>query len=150
MEKLATHTSRYHIRRWDLYQQLGLWEEIKNTHQYTEWNLDARTMSLYRYNDGVWKKHRAVNYGRLRFESTEVVMTEPRHITHKADGMQRRQQIELSEIHAVQPYESEGGNDPADIIYTSEIQKCFHALPKHVRRLVGNIPEIALNDIHLT
>jgi hypothetical protein len=87
MEKLATHTSRYHIRRWDLYQQLGLWEEIKNTHQYTEWNLDARAMSLYRYNEGIWTNHRAVNYGSLRFESTGVVTTEPRHITHKADGI---------------------------------------------------------------
>jgi hypothetical protein len=44
----------------------------------------------------------------------------------------------------VQPHESEGGNDPADIIYTSEIGECLHALQKHVRRLVGHIPEITL------
>jgi hypothetical protein len=50
----------------------------------------------------------------------------------------------LSEIHAVQPYESEGGNDPVDNIYTSKIGELLHFLPKHVRRLVGNIPEIAL------
>jgi hypothetical protein len=29
-------------------------------------------------------------------------------------------------------------------IYTSYIGECFHALPKHVQRLVGNIAEIAL------
>jgi hypothetical protein len=58
--------------------------------------------------------------------------------------IQIRRQIELSEIHAVQPHESEGGNDPTDSIYTSEFGECFHALPKHMRRLVVNILEIAL------
>jgi hypothetical protein len=40
----------------------------------------------------------------------------------------------------------EGGNDPYESIYTSERVGCFHALPKHVRRLVGNIPELDLPD----
>jgi hypothetical protein len=39
---------------------------------------------------------------------------------------------------------SEGGHDPAESIYTSKIGECFHALPKHVRRLVGNIPDLDL------
>jgi hypothetical protein len=37
-----------------------------------------------------------------------------------------------------------GEQDPADSIYTSIIGECFHALPKHVRRLVGNIPDLDL------
>jgi hypothetical protein len=32
----------------DLYQQLGPCAKLKNIHQSTEWNLDARTVSLYR------------------------------------------------------------------------------------------------------
>jgi hypothetical protein len=33
-----------------------------------------------------------------------------------------------------------------DSIYTSAIRECFHALPKHERRLVGNIPDIVLSE----
>jgi hypothetical protein len=90
-------------------------------------------MELYRHNNG-----------RPGFESRGVKTAEPRHITHKADGTQRRRQIELSELHAVQPHDPEGGYSPTDSIYTSAIGEWFHALPKHVRRLVGNIPDIAL------
>jgi hypothetical protein len=71
-------------------------------------------------------------------------MTGPCHITHKADDTQRRRHIELSKLHAVQSHEREGGHNPTDSIYTSEIGECFHALPKHMRRLVGNIPDITL------
>jgi hypothetical protein len=31
-----------------------------------------------------------------------------------------------------------------DSIYTSAIGGCFHALPKHVQQLVGNIPDITI------
>jgi hypothetical protein len=37
-----------------------------------------------------------------------------------------------------------GEHNPADSIYISSIGECFHALPKHVRRLVGNIPDLDL------
>jgi hypothetical protein len=47
----------------------------------------------------------------------------------------------------VKPRESEGGNNPSDSIYTSDIGACFHALPKHMQRLLGHhIPEIALPE----
>jgi hypothetical protein len=128
----------------DLFQHLGPWGDIKNAHQNTEWNLDAGAMDLYRHKEGIWTKHRAVNYGRLRFESTGVTTVELRHVTHKADGTQRRRQIELSELHAGRSHEPEGGYNPTDSIYTSAIGECLHALPKHVPRLVGNILDIAL------
>jgi hypothetical protein len=98
---------------------LGSWVKLKNAHQSTEWNLDARKMSMYRYHEDIWTKQRAVNYGRLRFELTGAETTEPSHITHKADGTQRRQKNELNRIHAVQTQEIERGNDPVDSIYTS-------------------------------
>jgi hypothetical protein len=128
----------------DLFQHLGPWGDIKNSHQNTEWNLDAGAMTLYRHKEGMWTTHGAVNYGRIRFESAGVTMAERFHITHRADGTQRRRQIELSELHAIHSYEVEGGHNPRESIYTSEIEECFRALPKHVRRLVGNIPDIVL------
>jgi hypothetical protein len=70
-----------------------------NKHQSTEWKLDATALSLYRYYKGVWTKHRAINYGRLRFEITVTVSEEPRRMTHKAEGVQQRKQIE---VHAVE------------------------------------------------
>jgi hypothetical protein len=39
---------------------------------------------------------------------------------------------------------SAGGHEPADSIDTSNIGEFFHALPKHARRLVGNIPDLEL------
>jgi hypothetical protein len=71
-------------------------ETFKNTHQNTEWNLDADAMELYRHKDDIWTKYRAINYGRLRLESAGVTTAEPRHITHKADGTHRRRQIDMS------------------------------------------------------
>jgi hypothetical protein len=55
----------------DLYRIVGPWKEKALTHQTTECNLDATTLSLFRHHKEVWTKHRAVNYGRLRFELTE-------------------------------------------------------------------------------
>jgi hypothetical protein len=54
-----------------------------------EWNLDVTTLSLYRYYEGLWTKHKAINYGRLRLELTGTATEEPRHITHKAEGVQQ-------------------------------------------------------------
>jgi hypothetical protein len=94
-------------------------------------------------NKGIWTKHRAVNYGCLRFESAGVTTTEPRHVTHRSYGTQHRRQTELSKLHAVQSHDTDEGYNPTDGIYTSAMGVCCHALSKHVRRLVVNIPDIA-------
>jgi hypothetical protein len=91
-------------------------------------------------------KHRAINYGRLRFELMGTATVEPRRITHKAEGVQQRRQIDLTDVYAITDGTPEGGNGPAESIYTYKIGECFHALPKHVRRLVGNIPELYLPE----
>jgi hypothetical protein len=39
---------------------------------------------------------------------------------------------------------NDGGNEPAVSHYPSEIRDSFHLLPKHVRRLVGNISKLML------
>jgi hypothetical protein len=68
----------------DLYISLGPWRVKTHTHQTIEWNLDSTTLSLYRYYEGLWTNHRAMNYGRLRFELTGIATEEPQRITHKA------------------------------------------------------------------
>jgi hypothetical protein len=115
-------------------------------HQTTEYNMDAMTLSLYTYYEGVWTKHMAINYRRLRFEITGIASEEPRCITHKAEGVQWLGQIDLTDVHAVEDGDPEGLNDPSNSIYTSEIEECFHVVPKHIRRLVGNIPELNLPE----
>jgi hypothetical protein len=102
----------------DLYRSLGSWKETSLTHQTTEWNLDATSWSLFRHHEGVWTNHRAINYGRLGFELTGTATVEPRRITHKADGFQRRWRIELNNVYGVVDGALEGGHDPAESIYT--------------------------------
>jgi hypothetical protein len=77
----------------DLYSSLGPWKATPLTHQTTEWNLDATSLSLFRHHEGIWMNRRDINYGRPRFELTGTATAEPRCITHKADGIQRRRHI---------------------------------------------------------
>jgi hypothetical protein len=114
------------------------------THKTTEWNLDTTTLPLFRHHEGVWTKHRATNYGRLRLELTGTTTEAPRHTTHKAEDFQRRRHIKLTNVYRVTYCAYAREHDPADSIYTSSIGECFHALPKHVQRLVGNIPDLDL------
>jgi hypothetical protein len=85
----------------DLYRSLGPWKEKALTHQTTEWNLDATALSLFRYHEGVWINHRSINYGRLSFELTGTAAVEPQRITRKAEGVQRRRHIDLTDVYAV-------------------------------------------------
>jgi hypothetical protein len=93
-----------------------------NTHPSTECNLEATTLSLYRYYEGLWTKHRAINYGRLKFEITGITSEEPRRNTHKDRGVQQRRQIYLTEVHAVEGGAPEGGNCPAESIHSIHIR----------------------------
>jgi hypothetical protein len=113
----------------DLCSSLGSWKAKRHTHQTTEWNLDATTLSLFRYYEGVWTNHRAINYGRPRFELKGTATEEPRRITQKAEGVQRRRQIDLIEVYAVTEGAPERGNDPAESIYTSEMGGAFVRYP---------------------
>jgi hypothetical protein len=75
----------------------------------TVWNMDANTMSVYRYYEGVCTKHMAINYGRLSFEVREFASEEPRCITHKAEGIKWLRQIDLTEVHVIEEGAPEGG-----------------------------------------
>jgi hypothetical protein len=92
------------------------WTASLLTHRRTEWNLDAKALSLFRHHIGVWTTHPATNYGHLRFELTGTTTEAPRHLTHKADGVQRRRHIELTNVYGVTYCDHEGDHDPADNI----------------------------------
>jgi hypothetical protein len=47
-------------------------------------------------------------------------------------------------VYGVKDCACAGEHDPADSLYTSSIGECFLGLPKHARRLAGNIPDLDL------
>jgi hypothetical protein len=56
----------------------------------------------------------------------------------------RSSYIEVERIFALGKRETTEGNEPAASHYQSEIGDSFHSLPKHVQRLVGNIPQLTV------
>jgi hypothetical protein len=112
----------------DLYCCLEPWSALLLTHQTTEWNLYTMTLSLFRHHEGVWTKHQATNCRRLRFELTGMTREAPQHTTHKADGVQQRRHIKLTNVYGVIYSADAGEYNHAGSIYSSSIGDCFHAL----------------------
>jgi ribonuclease HI len=81
---------------------------------------------------------------RLRFENECVTVIGPQGITHKAQATIRSSYIEVEMLFSLGKLETTEENEPAASHYQSEIGDSFHSLPKHVRRLVGNIPQLTL------
>jgi hypothetical protein len=73
-----------------------------------------------------------------------VTVTGPQGITHKAHATIRSSYIEVERLFSLGTRETTGENEPAVSHYQSEIGDSFQSLPKHVRRLVGNIPKLTL------
>jgi hypothetical protein len=65
-------------------------------------------------------------------------------ITHKAQSTIISSYIEVERLFSLGKRETTEENEPAASHYQSEIGDSFHSLPKHVRRLVGNIPKLTL------
>jgi hypothetical protein len=78
----------------DITHQLGEWYD-EGGHQQTEWHLDAREETLYRFKNGKWERHEAKQRGRLRFEHECVTVGGPQGITHKAHTTIRSSYIEI-------------------------------------------------------
>jgi ribonuclease HI len=127
----------------DITHQLGEWYD-EGGHQKTEWHLDAREGTLYRCKYGKWERHKAKQRGRLRFENECVTVSGPQGITHKAQATIRSSYIEVERLFSLGKRETTEENEPAASHYQSEIGDSFQSLPKHVRRLVGNIPKLTL------
>jgi hypothetical protein len=73
-----------------------------------------------------------------------VTVGGPQGITHKVQATIRSSYIEVERLFPLGKRETTEENEPAASHYQSEIGNSFHSLPKHVRRLVGNIPQLTL------
>jgi hypothetical protein len=73
-----------------------------------------------------------------------VTVSGPQGITHKARATIRSSYIEVERLFPLGKQETTEEKEPAASHYQSEIGDSFHSLPKHVRRLVGNIPKLTL------
>jgi hypothetical protein len=81
-----------------------------------------------------------INLGRLRFSKTPWIVTQPHRFSHKIQVTQRTHYHEVAvKVNIV--CRSNGG--PTHIhTYTSGIGLSFLALPRHIRRLTGDIPAL--------
>jgi hypothetical protein len=127
----------------DITHQLGEWYD-EGGHQQTEWHLNARELTLYRCKDGKWERHKAKQRGRLRFENEGAAVGVPQGITHKVKSTIRSSYIEVERLFPLGKRYMTEEDEPAASHYQSKIGDSFHSLPKHVRRLVGNIPQLIL------
>jgi hypothetical protein len=73
-----------------------------------------------------------------------VTVSGPQGITHKAQSTIRSSYIDVERLFSLGKRETTGENEPAVSHYQSKIGDSFHSLPKHVRRLVGNMPKLTL------
>jgi hypothetical protein len=80
----------------------------------------------------------------LRFQNEGTTFDGTAGITHKAQATMSSSYIEVEMLFPLGKREMTGGNEPAVSHYQSKIGDSFHSLPKHVRRLVGNIPQLML------
>jgi hypothetical protein len=88
--------------------------------------------------NGQWEKLQAQNIGSLRFCMVGTPCNTPSRTTHIIDIKHRERYIEIMHQDEVNQY-VETKSTPLNT-YTSGIGNCILALPKHIQRLVGNIP----------
>jgi hypothetical protein len=79
----------------------------------------------------------------MRFENEVTTAGGPLGITHKSQATMRSSYIEVERIFPVGKQETTGG-EPEVSHYQSEIGDSINSLPKHVRRLEGNISQLTL------
>jgi hypothetical protein len=103
--------------------------------------LDSRAQELWHQKNNKWIRQQAQNIGRLRFITQGREGSEPliHTLTHVATVTQRHRYIEISKQtpnhtqHITQITQM--------VLYMSAIGEGFHALPRHVQRLMGDIGE---------
>jgi hypothetical protein len=113
-------------------------------YQQTEWHLNVREGTLYRCKEVKWERHDAKQRGRLRFENEGMTVGGPAGRIHKVQATMRSMYVEVDRLIPLVKREMKGKHEPAFSHYKSEIGDYFHSLPKHMRRLVRNIPQLTL------
>jgi hypothetical protein len=121
-----------------LTQQLGQW--YREDHCQQRWYLDCRARSIWQCDGGKWFQCAPITFGRLGFQPVgkEAERHASTQLSHMAvTSIQRRYItiIDKTNIIDITP-----ANNTPIVQYQSSLCECFFALPRHVQRLVGNIP----------
>jgi hypothetical protein len=107
-----------------------------------EWYLDAPSSALYHHVEGVWTRHDATNIVILTFLPEDHSCDEPNIVTHVVEVNERTRYMEIVRKYKIK--ETLTIETDHVITYTSGIGDSCQALPRHIQRLVGNIPELEL------
>jgi hypothetical protein len=114
-----------------------------------KWYLDARTCTLFHLVEGVWTCHEAADIGRFRFQVESHAHDEPTQYSHVVEVCKRKRYMEISNKYKINEIQMDVIEHMIE--YTSGIGDTCHTLPRHIQRLVGDIPELeVLNGMDVT
>jgi hypothetical protein len=114
-----------------------------------EWYLDTRTCTLYHHIEGVWTFHEVANICRLRFQVEALACDEPHQYSHVVEVCERVRYMEIVNTYKIKGIQMAVIEHVIE--YTSGIRDSFHTLPRHIKILVGNIPDIEVpNGMDIT
>jgi hypothetical protein len=118
---------------------MGDWLHMQN-HQESECWLSVQDKCIYRQNCGEWSQFSQLNLGRLRFSTIPRIVPQPNRFSHRIQVTQRTHYHEVAaKVNIIR----RSNVVPTHIHnYTSGIGLSFLALPRHIQRLTGDIPEL--------
>jgi hypothetical protein len=111
-----------------------------------EWYLGVSTCILYHQVEGVWAYQDAAKIGRLIFQVEYHACDVPTQYTHVVEVYEFTRYMEIANKYRI----NETQMDVIEhvIEYTSGIGETCNTLPRHIQRLVSNIPELdVLNEM---
>jgi hypothetical protein len=117
---------------------LGDWRN--QHHQIMEWYLDPHTCTLYNHVEGVWTNHDATNIGGLRFQVDVHSCDAPNQYAHVVGACERARYMEIVGKQKISETQTPTPEHPIE--YTAGIGDNCCTLPRHIQRLVGNIPDM--------
>jgi hypothetical protein len=124
----------------DIGDPLGEWKA--DHHHIMEWYLDSQSNALYHHIEGVWTRHDSMNISRLIFWPEPHSCDKRNICAYVVEVNERTWYMEIvckykiKETLTIEIYYA--------ITYTSGIEDSCQTLPRHIQRLVGNIPELEL------
>jgi hypothetical protein len=118
--------------------QLG--DRFKQHYQQSEWYFDAEQNTLFHNSNGIREQHSVTNRARLRFSNHSMDYARPARATHVVETKTRTRLVEMTGKCNItrRPMLDR----PPLVPYTSNIGCCIKALPRHIQRLVGDIPTL--------
>jgi hypothetical protein len=115
--------------------QLGDWFE--HHHQHSEWYFDAEQITLFHHSNGIWEKHAVTNRAQLRFSNQSSACARPAHVV---ETKTRTRFVEITGKRNIT--RSPSMDRPPLVPYTINSGCFIKALPRHIQRLVGDIPTL--------